>query len=131
MGAMNNENSPQVVVIPLGSPSADKVLPGLRVPKKSKLVSAVLINGANLAAADTDYVILELKKGSTVLAELDTRAAHEGALTALVGKPLNLVSAALQELASGDDLSVNYNETDAGTNVALTDAVLVLTLFPY
>lgn len=124
--SVSNENSPCVTVINLGSPSADALLPGAYAYKSMKLVSVALVNGATLAASNTDYLKLELKKGSTIVAELDTRAAHENGLTANVAKALNIVSdeALLAALSS---LTVNYDETDAATNVALTNAQLVLT----
>lgn len=129
MGAMNNENSPQSVIIPLGSPSADKTVPGLQLLKKSKIVSVSLLNNANVAASDTDYFLLKLLKGSTLVAQLDTRAAGQGAVTALVSKALAIQSGQdVQDALS--DLKVTYDETDSGTAVALTDAVLQINYYP-
>lgn len=125
--ALNNENNPLLVSIHLGSPDADALLPALYLLKAGKLLGAWLINGADLAASDTDYVQLELKSGSTILAELDTRAAHENGLSEDVAKALNLVAAEVDR-AAGETLTVNYNETDSGTSVALTDAKLVLSI---
>ena len=126
VGAISNENSPCVTVIDLGSPSADLLLPGAYAYKSMKLVSVALVNGAAIAASNTDYVQLELKSGSTVLAELDSRAAHENGIAMNTGEALNLVAAEAL-LAAGASLTVNYNETDSGSAVALTDAKLVLT----
>ena len=123
--SINNENSSHLVHIPLGSISADAPLAALYLPKKCKLVSAAIIDTAGIAASDSNYVDIRLQNGSTVIAELDSRAAHENGLTALVGKPMNMV-AAQQEQAAGSSLKIVYDET--GT-VAMTNAVLVLELF--
>lgn len=126
--AKSNENSPLSVAIHLGSLTTDATLiPALYLPKKSRLVSAHLMNGAVVAASDSAYVQVALKNGSTVLAELDSRAAHENALAANVAKALNMV-AAEQDQAAGASLSVLYNETGS---VGLTDAKLILTYYPY
>lgn len=134
----NNANNPFLVKIPvtpklvgqkqiasvaLGSPSTDVVLPGLVFPHKVKITGVKLLDGVGIAADNSNYVILELLNGATIVAECDTRAAHEGAVTANTAYPLNIVTAeAIQD--AGAVLKVNYNETDAGTNVALTNAVL-------
>jgi hypothetical protein len=122
--ALNNENNPCVVVIPLGSISTDGSLPACYLPKKSKVLSAHIIDGTGFVASDTNYVQISLQNGSDVIAELDSRAAHEGALTALVGKAMNMV-AAQQEQAAGSSLKVVYNEE--GT-IAMTNAVMVLSI---
>jgi hypothetical protein len=124
----NNENNPISVSIHLGSLTTDgAVVPVMYVPKKAKLVSAHILDGAGVAADNSNYVVLTLKNGSTAVASLDTRAAHEGALTANVAKAMT-VDEDEQEMASASSMSLLYNET--GT-VALTDAKLVLTYFPF
>lgn len=126
--SINNENQPLSVSIHLGSLTTDATLvPAMYLPKKSKIVGAHLVNGATVAASDSNYVQLALKSGSTVLAEIDSRAAHENGLVANVAKALNLVTAETDGVAAASSLSVLYNET--GT-VALTDAKLVLSYFP-
>lgn len=124
--ALSNENNPHVICVALGSPSADAVtLAG--VSNKAITIKGVnLLNAATIAASDTDYVKIELKKGSTIVAELDSRAAHENALTANTKEPLNLVSSSVSEVAASSVLSVNYDETDSGTAVALTGAILCI-----
>lgn len=117
--------NPQCVVVNLGSPSSDLLIPALYALGKIRLLKVSLINGAAIAASDTDFVQLELKNGSTVLAELDSRAAHEDGIAADVAEHLNIVSGQ-EEVAAGASLGVNYNETDSGTAVALTDAKLVI-----
>jgi hypothetical protein len=124
----NNENNPISVSIHLGSLTTNNtLLPAMYLPKKSRLVSAHLINGATISAHDSNYFQVALKNGATVLAEMDSRAAHENGVTANVAKALNMV-ADEQDQEAGSSLSLLYNE--AGT-VALTDAKLVLTYFPY
>lgn len=124
--ALSNENNPHLVCIPLGSSTADAVtLAG--VSNKAITVKGVnLLNAATVAASDTDYLKIELKKGSTIVAELDSRAAHENGLTANTKEPLNLVSSSVSEVAASSVLSVNYDETDSGTAVALSGAVLCI-----
>jgi hypothetical protein len=123
----SNENSTHLVHIPLGSITADGSLPALYLPKKCRLVSAAVIDGAGIAADNSNYVTITLQNGSTVIASLDSRAANQGALTALVGKAMSMVSAE-QDQAAGSSLKVVYDET--GT-VAMTNAVLVLEMFHY
>lgn len=127
--ALSNENNPHLLAIPLGSAAVDlRQLVGPSV-KRIKVLSAHLLNGAAIAASDTDYIQVSLEKGpvagTTVVAELDSRAAHENGIAANIPEPLNLVDA--ETLIDEDTLiSVNHNETDAGTNVALTNAMLLV-----
>lgn len=124
--ALNNENNSQVLCVPLGSPSADDVvLAGVNAGSRWKVSSVYLLNEALIAASNTDYVQIELKKGATVVAEIDSRAAHEDGIAANTAEALNLVSAEAL-MAANQVLSVNYNETDSGSAVALTGAVLCL-----
>lgn len=124
--ALANENNPHVMCVPLGSPSADAtVLAGEAGGKSLYVLSVSLLNAASISASDTDYVQLELRKGATVVAELDSRAAHENGIAANAVEALNVVSAQ-RTVASGSVLSVVYNETDSGTAVALTGAVLCM-----
>jgi hypothetical protein len=127
---MRPEHVPFTVVIPLGSPSADALdgLPGayFHAHRKCRIEEVSIVNGANIAASDTDFVLLNLKNGSNVVALLDTRAAGNGALAARTGKTLTL-NPANAVIAENSTLVVAYDETDAGTNVALTSAVLQVT----
>jgi hypothetical protein len=119
----SNFRNPVVVQLPLGSLSADKTIPAGVVPRGGKLISAHIQNGAAIAASDTNYAVIQVKDGSTVKCELDTRAAKENGLVQNVGKAMRVLD---EDLVSGSSLTVVYDETDAGTNVALTDAVLTL-----
>lgn len=122
--AKSNLNNTLLVLVPLGSITSDGSVPAFKAPRAGYVKSVSLMNGATIAASDTDYVQVSLKKASTVMAELDSRAAHENGLVALEGKALNLVSAEL-DFAEGDNLSVAYDES--GT-VAMTNAVLAIEL---
>jgi len=120
MSAQQNSRNPHSVVIDLGSISADDVLAAFRTSRKIEIKGVYLANSADLAASDTNYVILSLKNGSDIIAEIDTRAAHENGLADGVFKALNLVAAqAVQE--KGQSLTVDYDEE--GT-VAMTAAKL-------
>ena len=127
--SLSNENNQHVTVISLGSPSTDAEIPGGYASNKMEISSVVIINEAAVAASDTNFASIELKDSDdNIIAELDTRAAHEGALAAYIAKALNL-SSTLKTVPKGTSLKVNYNETDAGTNIALTNAVLVITWY--
>lgn len=123
----NNENNPCVTVVPLGTVATDNTqLPAMHFPKKSKLKSVKIIDGLGVAASDSNYIQVSLLNavGDAVVAELDSRAAHEGALTARVAKALNIAE---DDMAEGTSLYFDYQET--GT-VTLTNAILVIEHFP-
>lgn len=123
--ALSNANNPHMECVSLGSPSADvQVFAGIH-SKGIRITGAYLLNGAGIAASDTDFFQLEVKKGSTVVAELDSRAAHENGITSSVGEALNLVTAQ-RDVNPATVLYVNYNETDSGTAVALTTAMVCI-----
>lgn len=125
--SLSNENNPHLTVVHLGSLTTDgTVIPAMHLPKKSYIKSVKVMNGAAVAASDSNYIQLSLKKGSTVVAECDTRAAHENGLAQNVSKALNIVSGQETQEASSD-LTLTYNET--GT-VALTDAKLMVEWYP-
>lgn len=117
-GALNNERNPNLSIIELGSITADADVYGLYIPKRARILSVYVVDAAGIAASDTNYVQVSLQVGSTVIAELDSRAAHENALVANVPEAANLVSAA-SLLTAGSYLKVTYNEE--GT-VAMTTA---------
>jgi hypothetical protein len=124
----NNENEPISVSIPLGNVTTDgSILPLLYLPKKAKLVSAYVMDGAGVSASNSNYLTLSLKNGSDVLATLDSRVANQGALVINTALAM-LVDATKQVLAAGANLVMLYNES--GT-VAMTNAVVVLTYFPF
>ena len=123
---MNNENNTNVSEISLGSITADGDVYGLYLPKKSKIVGMYLVDTTGIAASDTDYAVVSLKNGSTVIGSYDTRAAGQGALTALTPKAGAIVAAA-DVVAAGSYLKVSYDET--GT-IAMTTAKLFVEWCP-
>lgn len=131
--ALSNENNPHVLVIPLGSPAVDaKVFGGMSSGKKMVVSSVHLVNGAAIAASDTDFVQVKLNKGpigsEVEVAELDSRAAHENGIAQNIPEALNIVEAE-KEIDADELISVHVDETDAGTNVALTNAVVIVNYF--
>lgn len=125
--ALNNENNPSIMVVSLGSVTTDETaLPVAHLLKKSKIKSVRIVNGAAIEASDTNYVELALRKGTTEIATYDSRAAGQGALVALVSKPMVMVAG--QEIqVAGSDLNFLYEES--GT-IGMTNAQLVIEHFP-
>lgn len=125
--ALSNESNPQTMVVPLGSLATDNTqVPACHFRKAVKILSVKIINGAAIPASDSNYVQVGLQHvGGDVIAELDSRAAHENGLVENVGKDLNLVAAEV-DVPAGSDLEFDYQE--AGT-VALTNAVLQIDYF--
>jgi hypothetical protein len=122
---MNNENNPQVVSINLGSLTTDNTqVPAIYIPKKSKFLGAWIMDRSGISASDSNYIELTLKYGTTSLATLDSRSAHEGALTANTAKAMTVVE---DDIPAESNLILDYQET--GT-VAMTDAQLVIEFYP-
>ncbi len=124
--ALNNANQTIVSAIDLGSITANGDVYGLYFPKKAKIVSAYVVDGTGIVASDSNYVQVSLQNGSTVIAELDSRAAHENALVANVPKKANIVSSAAT-VSAGSYLKATYAET--GT-VGMTSAKLIVEWYP-
>lgn len=120
MSAQQNSRNPHSVLVNLGSIAAADTVAAMRTSRKIAIKGVYLANSADIAASDTNYVQVSLKNGSDVIAEIDSREAHEDGLSDGVFKALNLVEAQL-EVAKGTSLTVEYAE--AGT-VALTAAQL-------
>lgn len=110
----NNANNPQNAVINVGTYSTAGSVPLMVLPKKSRIKSIYLLDQAGIAADNTNYVTLQVKLGSTVIASLDTRAANQGAVTALVAKAFAIV-AGQEEQAAGSSLALLYAEGGSGT----------------
>lgn len=123
----SNENNPHVVSINIGTQAASIELPGTYVKKKSMIRQVRLINQAVLAADNTNYLqvqLLDAPSGS-VLAEIDTRAANEGALAKNVAK---LAPETELSVAAGSSLAVNVVKN--GTGVP-TLALLELEMYEF
>lgn len=115
--AINSERLPNVNTINVGTQAASINLPGMSFRKHSRIKEVRYIDQAGLAADNTNFLQISLQDGaSNVVASLDTRAAHDGALTALVSKVMALAAPV------GD--TVNQPEADV---VAGTDLKIVVT----
>jgi hypothetical protein len=116
---MSTEHVPFVFPLKLGSPSADDaVIAGayFYAHRKCKLTSVVLVNAASIAASNEEFMSMQLLNGSDIVAEFDTRAAHENGLTADVGKAMNLV-ADEAEIAAGTTLKAKYDKFDGQAEI--------------
>ena len=125
MGAMNNENATQVSVLDLGSITADADVFGMYFPKKSKIVSAKIVNGAGISQSDTDYGIVKLMDGSVEKAKHSTKLT--GGDSALVANVPASMVVSDDDVAAGSYLKANYDET--GT-YAMTSAKLIVEWYP-
>jgi hypothetical protein len=125
--ALSNENSPNVAVIDLGSITADADTYGLYLPMKAKIKSAYLVNGAGISQSDSDYGVVKLMNGSTVIAQHSTKLT-DGTSALVANTPVAMTKTeANTELAAGAYLKVNYDET--GT-YAMTSAKVFIEWFP-
>jgi len=127
--SLNNEANPHVAVVDLGSITTDGDVYGVYLPRKSRIVSVKLVNGADIAQDDSNYAVITLKLGTTVIATHSTKlTGGTSALTAntpasfsLSATDANLVPAA------NSYLKVNYDET--GT-YAMTSAKVYIVYYP-
>lgn len=118
MSAMDNGLNPQITLVPIGTQAATISLPGPKVERARKLKAVRYIDGASLATDDTNYLVIELKKGSTVLASLSTKTTTPGklcnqALVALVATG-DMLGGTPIDLAAGDQLSVVATKNGTG-----------------
>lgn len=121
----SNENNCHVVCIPIGTQAASIELPGLYARKKMVMKRMALLNQADLAADDTNYLQVQLldAPAGAVLAEVSSKlTGGEGSLTKNVAK---LAGETDVVLPAGSSLPVNVVKN--GTGVP-TLAVLVLEL---
>ena len=109
----SNENNTHVVSVPVGTQAASIELPGHYVHKAAILKRMALINQAVLAADNTNYLQVQLLSApsGTVLAEIDTRAANEGALAKNVAK---LAPELNVSIPAGSSLAVNVVKNGTG-----------------
>jgi len=123
MSSQQGEKNPQNVVVELGSPSADAVITAMKAHRKMKLLAAYLINNAAVTQSDTDYVVINVKdKSGNVMATVSTKLTG-GDAAIVKDVPLALtVNSTYSTIENDDYVQVQYDETDAGSNVALTSA---------
>lgn len=124
--ALNNANNPGMECMSLGSLTSDGSGFMAATHKAIEVQSMYLLSTAAIAASNSDYALIQLKKGSTVVAQLDTRAAGQGAVSASVAKAGAVVSAE-KSIPAESAISVAYDETDTGSNVALGSAIVCMT----
>lgn len=123
--AMNNELSPQLKAVAIGTRAATATVPALCVSRPTIIKSVKLLNGADLAQDDTNYLVVTLQKGATVLATISTKlTGGTGPLVANTALAASL--AADIALDAGDTLKVVA--TKNGTGVP-TDALLQLEMY--
>lgn len=125
MGSMNNENSAQVIQVPLASITADGSILAGYIPAKSKLKSAKLVNNALIAQSDVDYVDIQIKIGAVKLAGLSTKLT--GGDKALASGVLTEMTVVNNDIPAGSKLEVVYDES--GT-VGMTTAHVVIEFYP-
>ena len=125
MSGLNSELVPNIVPITVGTQAATITLTAPIVRKHSKIIAATYVDQAGLAADNTNFLQLSLQIGAVVLATLDTRAANQGALTALVGTALAIAQA---DIPAGSQLKLVV--TKNGTGVP-TLGHIYLEMFPY
>jgi hypothetical protein len=121
MSAQSMNRNPHVMQILLGSATADAEQNYAVLLRKSKLLRAYLTNAATLAESGSDFVSLEVKVGSTVIAS-GGNTTGQGAITADTPKALSVVDAA-KIVAGLSPIRINYDET--GT-IALSNAIITL-----
>ena len=131
---MNNENNPHVGIVEVGTQGTDNTQIGcMHFPKKSVIKSVKLMDNAGVVASDVNFVEVALKNqaGDVIVAELDSRAAHENGLGAKQAKAMNLVGADAGVggvvVPAGTNLYFDYQES--GT-VTLTLAKLFIEYYP-
>jgi len=130
----SNANNPVAFQLYVGTQSATITLPLGNLPKNFIVRAASYMDQAGISADNTNFLQLSLKTGTTVIATLDTRAAHEGAVTANTSKTMTLdagvvtgdvTNGAAGEIPSGD---LTVVATKNGTGVPTLG---VITLYGY
>jgi hypothetical protein len=127
----SNANNPKMLPLRIGTLAATTTLPVLSVPKNFIVRSATYLDGTGLVADNTNFLQLSLQyTAGTVVATLDTRAAHNGANTVNVGQAMSLdagvvtglvTNGAAGEIPAGDLIVVvTKNGTGVPTNGVIT-----------
>ena len=120
MSAPMSERWPNVSMVVVGTQASTITLPALYGRKKMRIKEVRYADQAGITADNTNYLQLSLQDGSgNVYASLDTRAGHDGALTANAFKLLTL---------GGSGVSVLGDSTNPEVEAAAaTGLVLVVT----
>jgi hypothetical protein len=115
----NSERMPNITIIPIGTLGATASVPGMYFRKKSRIKHVHYIDQAGIAADNTNFlqVVLEDLAGVDYYT-LDTRAANQGAVTALT--PKELIQATATNPQVGDATNDPEGEVAAGTSLKVT-----------
>lgn len=120
--AKSNAENPQRIRIALGVISADLLIKVLRLVRKIRITGIKVIDSTGVAEDGTNFVRIQVKRGSVLLAEHSTETANEGALAAGVWSadfPEVVASPAKGiEADRGDDLDVNIDVEGSGALTA-------------
>lgn len=111
MSAVTKRELVHAMIIPIGTQAATATVPGPKLKHALDVSKVRLINGASLAVDDTNYLVVELKAGSTVLASFSTKATSPGKLCN---------EALVANVASGDMLGGTPIQIAAGTQLSVT-----------
>ncbi len=129
---MNNYLNRQSTQLVIGTQAATASVPGMYFAQKSRIKALSLIDGAGVVADNTNFLQVSVQTlAAVVLAAHDTRAAHEGALTALTPKALVISGSALLASDNSGELeipagtTIKIVATKNGTGVP-TNAVVVM-----
>lgn len=99
--AINSERVPYIVAAYIGTLAATGTAAGPLFRKKTRIKAVTLTDQAGVVADNTNFLQVSVQTlAGTVVATFDTRAAHEGALTALTGAAM-VISAST--LLAGDN----------------------------
>lgn len=116
------------VHVPIGAVTATATVIAFIAPGAGTLKSAVFANKSAIAANDTDYWTLALKKGSDTIVTKNTKATGGSALVAYTALTLGTLDATHKVLAAGD--VVTFVLTKAASAGNLAEAALTLTWAP-
>lgn len=151
MGSVvNSERMPNLLTIPIGTQASTITLPGAYFRKRCRLKEVRLIDQAGVAASNSNYLIVTLQDVSAnpnVYASYETKAANQGALTALTpalmtlggGSVLGSTAGAVATTVLGDSTNPEVDIAAgasleiaivAGGTVTFTDAVMQLEFYP-
>lgn len=115
-----NERNPNILEIYVGTQNATISLPGVHIRKHSRIKAVHFIDQAGIAASNSNYIQLSLQDASAVqYATLDTRAAHDGAVTALVPIAMDLVGPDLTIDSPSTPVAQQEVDVPAGTDLRL------------
>lgn len=128
---MNSERVPYLVSAYVGTLAATGTAVGPLFRKKTRIKNVTLTDQAGIAADNTNYLLVSVQTlAGTVVATYDTRAAGNGALTALTGGAMTISASTLLaadnsaelEIPAGTQLKVVC--TKNGTGVPTLASVL-------